>query len=214
MLFLGSSCIYPKNCLQPIKEEYLLTGILEETNEPYAIAKIAGIKMCQSYNRQYNTNFIAVMPTNLYGENDNFDLKSSHVLPALIRKFHEAKINNQPNVEVWGTGSPKREFLNVDDMANGCVFLMNNFDPTKEQNQAGEIFVNLGTGKDQTIQDLAELVKKVVGYEGNINFDTTKPDGTAQKLLDVSKINSMGWKHKTELEEGINKTYQWYLNRF
>jgi len=211
LLFLGSSCIYPKNCPQPIKEEYLLTGKLEETNEPYAIAKIAGIKMCQSYNRQYNTNFIAVMPTNLYGENDNFDLEKSHVLPALIRKFHEAKVNNQPSVEVWGTGAPRREFLNVDDMAQCCVFLMNNFNPKKDQNEAGEIFVNLGTGKDLTIEELAELVKKTVGYKGVIKFDTSKPDGTSQKLLDVSKINGLGWKYKIELEEGIKKTYSWFV---
>jgi GDP-L-fucose synthase len=212
LLLLGSSCIYPCYCKQPIKEEYLLTGELEKTNEPYAIAKIAGIKMCQSYNRQYGTNFIAVMPTNLYGPGDNFDLQNSHVLPALIRKFHEAKVNCKKEVTAWGTGSPKREFLYVDDMANGCLFLMNNFDPTKEQNEAGDIFMNLGVGDDVHIRELADMVKKVVGFEGEIVWDTSKPDGAPQKLLDISKIHAFGWKHKIELVEGIEKTYDWFKN--
>jgi len=210
LLFLGSSCIYPKLCPQPIKEEYLLTGKLEETNEPYAIAKIAGIKMCQSYNRQYGTNFIAVMPTNLYGENDNFDLNNSHVLPALIRKFHEAKINNQNQVTVWGTGNARREFLQVDDMADGCVFLMNNFNPTKEQNEKGEIFVNLGTGADNSIKEAALIIKDTIGFNGDIVWDTSKPDGTPQKLLDVTKIQELGWKYKINLPDGIKMTYEWY----
>lgn len=211
LLFLGSSCIYPKNCPQPIKEEYLLTDILEPTNEPYAIAKIAGIKMCQSYNRQYGTNFIAVMPTNLYGLGDNFDLKNSHVLPAMIRKFHEAKIKKENEVILWGTGAPRREFLYVDDMADGCIFLMNNFNPTKEQNEKGEIFMNLGTGEDLTIKDLAEKVQKAVGFGGRIVWDDSKPDGTMRKLLEVDKIKKLGWKHKIELEEGIKMTYEWYI---
>lgn len=210
LLFLGSSCIYPKSCPQPIEEEYLLTGKLEETNEPYAIAKIAGIKMCQSYNRQYGTNFIAVMPTNLYGPGDNFDSKNSHVIPALIRKFHEAKTANAASAEVWGTGLARREFLHVDDMADGCVYFMNNFNPTKEQNEAGDIFVNLGTGADLTIKELAEIIQNTAGFEGTINWDKSKPDGTSQKLLDVARINQMGWKHKINLEEGIKSTYEWY----
>lgn len=210
LLFLGSSCIYPRECPQPMKEKYLLTGFLEPTNEPYALAKISGIKMCQSYNRQYGANFIAAMPTNLYGINDNFDLKNSHVMPALIRKFHEAKVNGAKEVVVWGTGKPKREFLNVDDMADGCLFLMDNFNPTKEQNENGDIFVNLGTGTDLTIKDLVELIKEIVGFGGKIVWDKTKPDGTLQKLLDVSKIHSLGWKHEIDLEEGIRQTYEWY----
>ncbi|KKQ40680.1 MAG: NAD-dependent epimerase/dehydratase [Candidatus Magasanikbacteria bacterium GW2011_GWA2_37_8] len=210
LLFLGSSCIYPRECPQPMKEEYLLTGLLEQTNEPYALAKIAGIKMCQSYNRQYGTNFIAVMPTNLYGIGDNFDLKNSHVLPALIRKFHEAKINGDKEVVAWGTGAPRREFLYVDDMADGCLFLMNNFNPTKEQNEKGDIFTNLGTGVDITIKELTELIKKAVGFEGEIVWDTTKPDGTPQKLQDMTKMHDLGWKHKIELEEGLKNTYEWY----
>jgi GDP-L-fucose synthase len=212
LLFLGSSCIYPRLCPQPMKEEHLLTGLLEPTNEPYALAKISGIKMCQSYNRQYGTNFIAVMPTNLYGVNDNFDLNNSHVLPALIRKFHEAKMRGDSEVVAWGTGSPLREFLNVDDMADGCVFLMNNFNPTKEQNEKGEIFMNLGTGADVSIKQLTELVKEVVGFEGKIVWDTTKPDGTPRKLLDMSKMHDLGWKHKIELAEGIKATYEWYTH--
>jgi len=205
LLFLGSSCIYPKLAPQPIKEEYLLTGLLEETNEPYAVAKIAGIKMCQAFNRQYGTNFISVMPTNLYGINDNFDLKSSHVLPALIRKFHEGKINNSPEVVVWGTGTPKREFLYVDDLADALVYLMNNYD--------GSEIVNIGTGEDLSIKELAELIKGVVGYNGEIVFDSSKPDGMPRKQLDVSKLNSLGWKAKTGLKEGIEKTYEWFTKK-
>jgi len=202
LLFLGSSCIYPKLCPQPIKEEYLLTGLLEKTNEAYAIAKIAGLKMCQYFNRQYGTNYISVMPTNLYGPNDNFDLETSHVLPALIRKFHEAKINNKPYVEVWGTGTPRREFLYVDDLADAVIYLMNNYDENEP--------LNIGTGKDITIKELAELIKEIVGYEGEIKFDTTKPDGTPRKLLDVSRLHATGWKHKIELREGIQSTYEWF----
>jgi len=213
MLFLGTSCIYPKDCSQPMKEDYLLTGPLEKTNEPYALAKIAGIKMCQSYNRQYGTNFIAVMPTNLYGANDNFDLQNSHVLPALIRKFSEAVVKNQASVEVWGTGTPRREFLHVDDMADGCLFLMNNFDPSKEQNEMGEIFINLGVGQDITIRELVEVIKDISGFAGKIVWNKDKPDGTNQKLLDVSKIHNIGWKHKIELSEGIKNTLEWYRNQ-
>ena len=203
LLFLGSSCIYPRECPQPIKEEYLLTGPLEPTNEPYALAKIAGLKMCQSYNRQYGTNFISVMPTNLYGPNDNFDLDDSHVLPALIRKFHEGKINSSPTVVVWGTGSPKREFLHIDDLADACVFLMNNYNDSE--------IINIGTGVDITIKKLAELIKNIIDYKGEINWDTTKLDGTPRKLLDVSKVESLGWRHKIGLETGIKMTYEWYL---
>jgi GDP-L-fucose synthase len=202
LLFLGSSCIYPRECPQPIKEEYLLTGPLEQTNEPYAIAKIAGIKMCQAYNRQYGTKFISVMPTNLYGPNDNFDPETSHVLPALIRRFHEAKENNQKEVVIWGTGKPKREFLYVDDLADACIFLMNNY-------QDNEI-VNIGTGEDLSIKELAEKIKKITGFQGEITHDTAKPDGTPRKLLDVSKLHSLGWKHKIDLEEGVEKTYNWF----
>jgi GDP-L-fucose synthase len=212
LLFLGSSCIYPKFAPQPMKEEHLLTGELERTNEPYAIAKIAGIKMCQSYNRQYGTNFIACMPTNLYGPNDNFDLESSHVLPAMIRKFHEAKENKSKKVVLWGTGSPKREFLYVDDMANACIFLMEKYNPDKEANEKGEIFLNIGTGEDLSIKELANIVKKVVGYRGEIVYDTSKPDGAPRKLLDVSKINDLGWKYRIDLEVGIKETYEWYKN--
>ncbi|MFH1947499.1 MAG: GDP-L-fucose synthase [Candidatus Magasanikbacteria bacterium] len=212
LLFLGSSCIYPRDCPQPMKEEYLLSGYLEPTNEPYAIAKIAGIKMCQSYNRQYGTNYIAVMPTNLYGSGDNFDLQNSHVLPALIRKFHEAKERGDTEVVAWGTGSPKREFLYVDDMADGCLFLMNNFNPTKEQNEAGEIFMNLGVGEDISIKELAQIVKKVIEFDGEIVWDTLKPDGPPRKLLDISKMYELGWKHKVELEDGIKMSYEWYKN--
>lgn len=212
LLFLGSSCIYPKNCPQPIKENYLLTGLLEPTNEPYAIAKIAGIKMCQSYNRQYGTNFIAVMPTNLYGPGDNFDLNSSHVIPALINKFHIAKTNNSKEVIVWGTGKAKREFLHVDDMSDGCIFLMKNFEPTAEQNKTGEIFLNLGSGKDLSIKELAELIKKITNFKGKITWDKSKPDGTPRKLLDVSNMKKMGWTNKISLELGIKNTYAWYLN--
>jgi GDP-L-fucose synthase len=204
LLFLGSTCIYPKFAPQPLKEEYLLTGELEPTNEPYAIAKIAGIKMCESYNRQYGTKYISVMPTNLYGPNDNFDLHTSHVLPALIRKFHEAKENNDPYVEVWGTGTPRREFLYSDDLGDACVFLMNHYE--------GNEIVNVGVGKDIPIKELAEKIKDVVGYKGEIKFDTTKPDGTPRKLVDVSKINALGWKATISLEEGLKKVYQWFLN--
>lgn len=205
LLFLGSTCIYPKMAPQPLKEEYLLTGELEPTNEPYAIAKIAGIKMCESYNRQYGTKYISAMPTNLYGENDNFDLHTSHVLPALIRKFHEAKENNAAFVEVWGTGTPKREFLYSDDLADACLFLMNNYE--------GNEIVNVGFGEDIAIKDLAQAIKTVVGYEGEIKFDTTKPDGTPRKLVDVTKINSLGWKASISLEDGLKKAYQWFLDK-
>ena len=204
LLFLGSTCIYPKFAPQPLKEEYLLTGELEPTNEPYAIAKIAGIKMCESYNRQYGTKYISVMPTNLYGPNDNFDLHTSHVLPALIRKFHEAKESNAPYVEVWGTGTPRREFLYSDDLGDACVFLMNHY----EDNE----IINVGVGKDIPIKELAEKIKDVVGYQGEIKFDTSKPDGTPRKLVDVSKINALGWKASISLEEGLQKVYQWFLD--
>lgn len=200
LMFLGSSCIYPKLAPQPLKEEYLLTGPLEETNEPYAIAKIAGIKMCESYKRQYGCNFISVMPTNLYGPNDNYNLNNSHVLPALIRKFHDAKENKLPSVEMWGTGTPMREFLHVDDLGDACVFLMNTYD--------GEKFVNIGSGTDLTIKDLALLIKDIVGYTGEIVHDLTKPDGTPRKLMDVSYLHSLGWKHKIELSEGIKQVYE------
>ena len=203
LCFLGSSCIYPKFAPQPIKEDSFLSGKLEPTNEPYAIAKIAGIEMCQAYNRQYGTNYISVMPTNLYGLHDNFDLKNSHVLPALIRKFIEARKEGAPSVTVWGTGTPKREFLFVDDLADACVFLMNHYD--------GSEIVNIGVGEDVTIYELANIIKKEVAYNGTIVFDTEKPDGTLQKLLDVSKIHELGWKAKTPLREGIQKTIQWYL---
>ncbi len=202
LLFMGSSCIYPKHAPQPMKEEYLLTGKLEPTNEPYAIAKIAGIKMCQAYNDQYGTNFISVMPTNLYGPNDNFDLKTSHVLPALIRKFHEAMVNNQASVEIWGTGSPRREFLYVDDLADACLFLI--------QNYSGNDFVNIGVGMDISIKDLALLIKDIVGYKGQLDFDTTKPDGTPQKLLDVSRLDNLGWQAKIDLREGLQSVYNSY----
>jgi GDP-L-fucose synthase len=204
LLFLGSSCIYPRECSQPIKEEYLLTGELEKTNEAYAVAKIAGIKMCQSFNKQHGTKFISVMPTNLYGPNDNFDLKTSHVLPALIRKFHEAKIENKKEVEMWGTGKAKREFLHVADLAEACVFLMNNY--------SDDEIINIGTGEDLSIADLADTIKRVVGYQGKTTYDTSKPDGTPRKLLDVSKIHNLGWKHKIDLETGIKATYKWYKN--
>jgi GDP-L-fucose synthase len=203
LLFLGSSCIYPRECPQPMKEEYLLSGSLEPSNEPYAIAKIAGIKMCQFYNRQYGTRYISVMPTNLYGPNDNFDLETSHVLPALIRKFHKAKIEGRDEVEIWGTGTPRREFLHVDDLADASLYLMNNYNESN--------IVNIGIGKDLTIKELAETIARVVGFDGNLQFDTTKPDGTPVKRLDVSKLNSLGWKAKISLEEGITQTYQWYI---
>jgi len=203
LLFLGSSCIYPKFAKQPINERELMGGYLEPTNESYAIAKIAGIKMCQSYNKQYGTNFISLMPTNLYGQNDNYDLKTSHVFPALIRKIHEAKINKNANFEVWGSGKPMREFLHVDDVADACVYLMENYDD-------GEV-VNVGTGEDVTINELVSIMKKVIGYKGEIIYDSSKPDGTPRKLLDVSKLHGLGWKHKYSLEEGIKMTYKSYL---
>ncbi len=205
LLFLGSSCIYPKLAPQPMREEYLLTGELEPTNEPYAIAKIAGIKMCQAYNRQYGTNFISVMPTNLYGPHDNFDLENSHVLPALIRKFHEAKIQDKPAVEIWGSGQPRREFLYVDDLADACVFLMENFN----YKDVGT-YINIGTGEDLTIKELAEIIKGIVGYKGELIFNTEKPDGTPRKLLDVTRIKNLGWQPQISLEEGLQGTYTWY----
>lgn len=202
LLFLGSSCIYPKLAPQPLKEEYLLTGELEPTNEPYAIAKIAGIKLCDAYRSQYGCNFISVMPTNLYGPNDNYDLNNSHVLPALIRKFHEAKLANAASVTMWGTGTPRREFLHADDLADACYYLMENY------NEPG--LVNIGVGDDIPIKELAELIKKVVGYEGEIEHDLTKPDGTPRKLMDVSKLHNMGWKHKIGLEAGLRQVYAEY----
>ncbi|MFC3811521.1 GDP-L-fucose synthase [Lacihabitans lacunae] len=205
LMFLGSSCIYPKMAPQPLKEEYLLTGLLEETNEPYAIAKISGIKMCEAYRDQYGCDFISVMPTNLYGPNDNYDLQNSHVLPAMIRKFHEAKLAGDAQVELWGTGSPMREFLHADDLAEACVFLMENYSDKQ--------FVNIGTGVDVTIKELAETIKKEVGYEGEIYWNTDKPDGTPRKLMDVSKINGLGWKHKLDLSEGIKLVYAEYKEK-
>lgn len=206
LLFLGSTCIYPKMAPQPIKEEYLLTGSLEETNEAYAVAKIAGLEMCKFFKRQYGDNFISCMPTNLYGPNDNFDLKNSHVLPALIRKFHEAKVNNSEVVEVWGTGTPLREFLYVDDMADACVFLMENYD--------GEQHVNIGTGEEVSIRELAETVKEVVGFKGELVFNTDMPDGTPRKLTTVDKLHCLGWKHKVSLNEGIKLAYNWFLENY
>ncbi|MBO9731715.1 MAG: GDP-L-fucose synthase [Chitinophaga sp.] len=200
LMFLGSSCIYPKLAPQPLKEEYLLTGPLEPTNEPYAIAKIAGIEMCDAYRAQYGSNFISVMPTNLYGPNDNYDLNNSHVLPAMLRKMHEAKLNKAPEVVIWGTGTPKREFLHADDMADACFYLMQNY------NEKG--LVNIGVGEDISIGDLAVLIKKIVGFEGTLVFDTSKPDGTPRKLMDVSKLHSYGWKAKRTLEEGITSVYE------
>lgn len=200
LLFLGSSCIYPKMAPQPLKEESLLTGLLEQTNEPYAIAKIAGIKMAESYRRQYGVNYISAMPTNLYGPNDNYDLNNSHVLPALIRKFHTAKVTSAPSVEVWGTGSPMREFLHVDDLADACFFLLMNYDE--------EMFVNIGTGEDLTIKALAEMIKEIVGYTGELKWNTEKPDGTPRKLMDVSRLHKMGWKHRIGLREGITSVYE------
>ncbi len=211
LLFLGSSCIYPKLCPQPMKEEHLLTGLLEPTNEPYALAKIAGIKMCESYNRQYGTQFIAVMPTNLYGPNDNFDLQTSHVMPALIRKFHEAKLAGHPEAVVWGTGTPRREFLHVDDMAAGCVFLMNLDDAIIKRELLSypkPCFVNLGTGEDITIADLAALIAKTTGFTGRLVFDSSKPDGTPRKMLDVSRLHALGWQPKVSLEAGIGKAVE------
>ncbi len=205
LVFLGSSCIYPKLSKQPIKEEYLLTGALEPTNYGYAIAKIAGVKMCEAYQDQYGCDFVSLMPTNLYGINDNFDLKTSHVLPALMRKFHEAKINGQKFVEIWGSGTPKREFLFVDDLAEACVFVMNN--------KEAKGLINVGVGEDLTIKELAQLIQKTVGFAGELKFDSSKPDGTMRKCMDVSKINNLGWKAKVSLEDGIAKVYEWYLNQ-
>lgn len=205
LMFLGSSCIYPKMAPQPLKEEYLLTGELEPTNEPYAIAKISGIKMCEAYRDQYGANFISVMPTNLYGPNDNYDLQNSHVLPALIRKFHEAKRSGLPSVEIWGTGSPRREFLHSDDLAEACLFLMRNY------HEKG--FVNIGTGEDIPIKDLALLIKRIVGFEGELTFDTSKPDGTPRKLMDVSRLHALGWKHRIDLETGIASVYQQFQEK-
>jgi GDP-L-fucose synthase len=206
LLFLGSSCIYPKMAPQPLKEESLLTGLLEQTNEPYAIAKIAGIKLAESYRRQYGVNYISAMPTNLYGPNDNYDLNNSHVLPALIRKFHTAKVTHAPSVEVWGTGSPMREFLHVDDLADACFFLLQNYDE--------EMFVNIGTGEDLTIKALAEMIKDIVGYTGELKWNTEKPDGTPRKLMDVSRLHNLGWKHRIGLREGITAVYAEFAKDF
>jgi GDP-L-fucose synthase len=215
LLFLGSTCIYPKNAPQPMREDSLLTSELEYTNEPYAIAKIAGIKMCESYNIQYGTNFISVMPTNLYGPNDNFDLETSHVLPALLRKMHEAKLNKTPKVEIWGSGKPRREFLYSEDMADACVFILGSrdFKDTYDENQKEirNTHINIGTGVDISIRELAETIKKIVGYKGELYFNDTKPDGTMVKLTDPSKLHELGWKHSVALEEGISTMYEWYL---
>ena len=204
LLFLGSSCIYPRLAPQPIKEEYLLSGPLEETNEPYAVAKIAGIKLCEAYNRQHGTRFVSVMPSNLYGPGDSFDLETSHALPALIRKFHEAKAAKAPYTVVWGTGMPRREFLHVDDLAAACVFIMEHREPP--------MMINIGTGEDVTIAELAELIREVVGYSGSIQYDTGKPDGTPRKLLDVSRVLAMGWRSRIDLRTGLEGTYHWYLS--
>ena len=206
LLFLGSSCIYPKLCPQPIKEEYLLSGELEKTNDAYALAKIAGIKTCQSYNQQHGTHFISAMPTNLYGVNDNFHPENSHVLPALIRRFHEAKLANVESISIWGTGTPRREFLHSSDLADAVLFLMENYDDSE--------IVNVGCGKDQTIKELAETIQEVVGYTGHLKFDSTRPDGTPQKILDISKINSLGWKPTISLREGLKQVYQWYTEQY
>ena len=205
LMFLGSSCIYPKLAPQPLREDYLLTGLLEPTNEPYAIAKIAGIKLCEAYRSQYGSHFISVMPTNLYGPNDNYDLNNSHVLPAMIRKFHEAKVEDKPFVELWGTGSPRREFLHADDLADACYFLMQHYDESE--------LINIGVGEDVTIKALAELIQQVVGYEGKIHWNTDKPDGTPRKLMDVGKLHGLGWKHRIGIEEGIRATYQDFLKK-
>ena len=213
LIFLGSSCIYPKLAPQPLKEEYLLSGYLEFTNEPYAIAKIAGLKLCENYYRQYGCNFYSVMPTNLYGPNDNFNLETSHVLPALIRKFYEAKKNNEKSVTVWGTGKPLREFLYVEDLADAIIFMMENVE-AKDLYENGISHLNIGTGKDISIIDLAKLIASIIDYEGDIICDSSKPDGTPRKLMDVTRINSLGWKYKTELKDGITKTYKWFLKNF
>ncbi len=206
LLYLGSSCIYPRECSQPIKEEHLLSGLLEPTNEPYAVAKIAGIKLCESYRRQYGSNFISAMPTNLYGPNDNFDLTSSHVLPALIRKFHDAKAEGRKDVTIWGTGRPRREFLHVDDLADACLFLMRHYDAAQH--------INVGTGEDLTIRELAETVRDIVDPEASLVFDTSKPDGTPRKLLDVSRLHAAGWHHRIGLREGIATSYAWFLEHY
>lgn len=206
LMFLGSSCIYPKMCPQPIKEEYLLSGYLEETNEAYALAKISGLKMCQYFNKQYNTNFISVMPTNLYGPYDNFHPENSHVMPALIRRFHEAKVSEAKEVVVWGSGKPLREFLYSEDMADACIYLMENYE--------GNDFFNIGTGKELSIKALAELIKEVVGFQGEIVWDSSKPDGTPRKLLDVSRLEGQGWKYKMELKDGVKEAYKWYLENY
>lgn len=211
LLFLGSSCIYPKLAKQPLTEDSLLTGTLEPTNEPYAIAKIAGIKMCQSYNRQYGTNFIACMPTNLYGPYDNFDLKTSHVLPALIRKFHTAKVEWHSSVLLWGDGTPMREFLYVDDMANACIYLMNNYSPLAEENEKWYMFLNIGTWTDVTIRELAETIRDVVGYEWELHWDASKPNGTPRKLMNVDRLTKAGWTYSVELNEWVKRTYDWFL---
>ncbi len=203
LLYLGSSCIYPRNCPQPMKEEHLLSGYLEPTNEPYAVAKIAGIKLCQAYRRQYGSDFISAMPTNLYGPNDNFDLEGSHVLPAMIRKFHDAKVEGREEVTIWGTGNPRREFLHVDDVADACLYIMQNYDE--------EEHINVGTGEDQTIRELAELVAEIVHPDAHLVFDATKPDGTPQKLLNVTRLHQLGWKHSINLPDGIRSSYKWYL---
>lgn len=215
LLFLGSSCIYPKNSPQPMKEEYLLTDTLEYTNEPYAIAKIAGLKMCEAFNLQYGCNFVSVMPTNLYGENDNFDLNTSHVLPALIRKFYEAKLNGSTSVVVWGSGKPRREFLHSSDMAEACIYVMENidFNQLSNGNEIRNTHINIGYGSDVSIAELASLIKNIVGFDGEIIYDNSKPDGTYQKLLDTSKLNALGWKPKIKLEEGIKKVFEWYANQ-
>ena len=213
VVFLGSSCIYPKLAPQPLKEEYLLTDTLEFTNEPYAIAKIAGIKLCENYYRQYGCNYISAMPTNLYGPNDNFNLETSHVLPALMRKFHEAKVQNNNSVTIWGTGKPLREFMYVEDLANAIVFMMENIE-AKDLYENGITHLNVGSGKDITIADLAKLISEIVGFNGKIEYDSTKPDGTPRKLMDVTRINSLGWKYKTELSDGVKKTYNWFLEKY
>jgi GDP-L-fucose synthase len=206
LLFLGSSCIYPRECPQPMKEEYLLSGYLEPTNEAYAVAKIAGLKLCQYYKRQYGANFISCMPTNLYGPNDNFDLHTSHVIPALIRKFHEAKIQRKPYVEVWGTGKPLREFLHVDDLADACLFLMENYDD--------ELWINVGSGEEVSIAELANMIKEIVGYKGEILYNPDMPDGTPRKLLDISRLKSLGWEKKISLFDGLRSTYEWYVENY
>ena len=213
VVFLGSSCIYPKLAPQPLKEEYLLTDTLEFTNEPYAIAKIAGIKLCENYYRQYGCNYISAMPTNLYGPNDNFNLETSHVLPALMRKFHEAKVQGKDSVTIWGTGKPLREFMYVEDLANAIVFMMENIE-AKDLYEVGITHLNVGSGKDITIADLAKLISEIVGFNGKIVYDSTKPDGTPRKLMDVTRINSLGWKYKTELSDGVSKTYNWFLEKY